>query len=273
MAVCRGNRYLAILRSLWRALHDLRSASKNAVGQSHRCVMTRSAPRGGVASLMSRFLKALVPCLLSIGLTGCHPLKDHWEWNQKLTVEVITPEGLRAGSAVTYVRWREANALGNYQTEFDGEATVVDLGAARYLFALIGEDTKQIAAYTLHAELGEQRADYEALFPKIMSFRGVREVPRDRVPLLVTFDDITDPTTVRRVDPAKLGAVFGPGVSLGKVSLEITNDEITSGKVGALLTWLGSYYDKRLDGQRFESNTAENRFANSLSPGRFATRE
>lgn len=219
------------------------------------------------------FLGWVVAFLLPVALTGCNPFKEYWQWSQKLTVEISTPDGIRFGSATSYVRWREANVLGNYQTKYAGEATVVDLGAGRYLFALIGEDTKQIAAYTLHAELGERRADYEALFPKIMSFRGVREVPRDRVPLLVTFDDITDPTTVRRVDPAKLGAVFGPGVSLGKVSLEITNDEITSGKVGALLTWLGSYYDKRLDGQRFESSAAENRFANSLSSGRFATRE
>jgi hypothetical protein len=213
----------------------------------------------------------VVAGLLSVGLAGCNPFAEHWEWNQKLTVEVSTPAGVRSGSAISHVQWRKANALGNYPAEYSGEATVVDLGQGRYLFALIGEETKQIAAYTLHAQLGENRSDYENLFPKIMGFRGVREVPREHYPLLVTFTDISDPKTVRRVEAADLGSTFGAGVMLKRITLDITDEAATVGKIDKLLRWLGDYYGQKLDGERYQTIEAVNRFANSLSASNFDT--
>ncbi|MEP4423828.1 MAG: hypothetical protein ABJ354_20510, partial [Nitratireductor sp.] len=94
------------------------------------------------------------------------------------------------------------------------------------------------AGYTLHEELGERRSDYETLYPKIAGFRGVREVAREAYPLLVTFTDIADPTTVRRVDPDDLAATFGPGVALKRITLEITDEKVTEGRVKAVLGWM-----------------------------------
>lgn len=53
--------------------------------------------------------------------------------------------------------------------------------------------------------------------------------------MLVTFDDITKPETVRRVNPADLAAVFGEGVQLKAVTLEITRDVVTEGRVEGVL--------------------------------------
>ncbi|WP_275069010.1 twin-arginine translocation signal domain-containing protein [Nitratireductor alexandrii] len=182
---------------------------------------------------------ALVAALLA--LAGCGWFAERWEWNQKLTVEVLVDGETVSGAAVSYVRWQEANALDHYPTAYRGEATVVDLGERGLLFALIGEPTKYIAGYTLHEELGERRSDYETLYPKIASFRGVREVAREAYPLLVTFTDIADPATVRRVDPDDLVDTFGPGVALKRVTLEITDEAVTEGEVEAVLRWLGEY--------------------------------
>lgn len=63
-------------------------------------------------------------------------------------------------------------------------------------------------------------------------------LPPQAMPLLVTFDDITDPTTVRLVDPTNLSASFGPGVSLAGVTLEITGADVMDGRVEAVLGWL-----------------------------------
>ena len=52
---------------------------------------------------------------------------------------------------------------------------------------------------------------------------------------MVTFDDLSDPATVRKVDPLDLAATFGPGVKLRAVTLELTNAPITSGKVVSAL--------------------------------------
>ena len=208
----------------------------------------------------------LASCLVA---AGCGWFKERWQWNQKLTVEVETPNGVRTGSAVSHVYWADANALGNYYARYSGEATVVDLGDGRYLFALIGEATKQIAAYTLHKEFGEQRSAYGKLFPKVMLFRGVRNVPDDRYPLLVTFTDIKDPASVVLVDPDDLAATFGPGVSLKRVTLEITDEKMTRDKVELVLPWLSGWSGGMLDGRRVSTAKAANRFANDLGAGNF----
>ena len=65
--------------------------------------------------------------------------------------------------------------------------------------------------------------------------REIRVLPRERYPLLVTFTDLADPTTVRRVDPDDLAATFGPGVALKRVTLEITDEAVTEGEVEAVL--------------------------------------
>jgi hypothetical protein len=71
-------------------------------------------------------------------------------------------------------------------------------------------------------------------------------VPLDGLPLLVTFADITDPTTVQRVDPENLAASFGPGVRLKAVTLEITEEPVTVGKVVEVLGWLGPHPEPAL---------------------------
>ena len=64
--------------------------------------------------------------------------------------------------------------------------------------------------------------------------------------MLVTFDDITKPETVRRVNPEDLAAVFGEGVRLKAVTLEITDEAVTEGRVEAVLGWLGPYPEPAL---------------------------
>jgi hypothetical protein len=66
-------------------------------------------------------------------------------------------------------------------------------------------------------------------------------LPEDGLPVLVTFGDISDPTSVARVDPKDLEASFGPGVSLNSMTLEITDGPVTEGRVEAVLAWLGPY--------------------------------
>ncbi|MFM7334774.1 MAG: hypothetical protein ACKO1H_10250 [Tabrizicola sp.] len=60
-------------------------------------------------------------------------------------------------------------------------------------------------------------------------------LPPEAWPMLVTFDDITRPETVRRVDPANLAAVFGEGVRLEAVTLEVTEGAVTQGRVAGVL--------------------------------------
>ncbi|MDX8503313.1 hypothetical protein RFM99_33705 [Mesorhizobium sp. VK4C] len=171
-------------------------------------------------------------------LAGCHPFPETWQWNQKLTIDVVTPAGIASGSAVAHVSWQELNSVGNYPSSYSGEATMVEISPGRYLFALIGEDTKYIALRTFERDLGENAGIAERGFAAMARLRGARDVPRKHYPLLVTFTDIADPKSVARVDPDNLAATFGPSVALKNMTLEITDERVTEGKVEQVLGWL-----------------------------------
>ena len=57
------------------------------------------------------------------------------------------------------------------------------------------------------------------------------------LPRLVTFADIDDPTSVVLVDPENSAASFSPGVRLVSVTLEVTEEPVTLGRVEKVLDW------------------------------------
>ena len=66
--------------------------------------------------------------------------------------------------------------------------------------------------------------------------------------MLVTFDDPADPTSVKLVDADDLATTFGRGVSLKRITLQMTGDPVTTG-IGKRLQWLSKYPEPSLDPQ------------------------
>jgi hypothetical protein len=194
-------------------------------------------------------------------------------WNQKLTLVVETPTGEVSGSAVTEVRVTfYANASLNFGTEVQysltGEAAVVEVLPGRFLFALMGDSEELLFRATKDQFKGMTRGAWLRAIP------GQTEpvtLTGDLIPMLVTFDDITKPETVREVDPEDLTAAFGEGMRLKAVTLEITDEAVTEGRVEGVLGWLDEVWPRQLDGRRIETLDAKNRFANSLSANSFST--
>ncbi|MCP4071882.1 MAG: hypothetical protein GY742_09120, partial [Hyphomicrobiales bacterium] len=81
-------------------------------------------------------------------------------------------------------------------------------------------------------------ANYDWL-PMVKKLRGkpAAILKTDNYPLLVTFTDINDPASVKRVDPYDLEKHFGTGVKLKAVTLEITGEPVTKGEVEKVLGW------------------------------------
>jgi hypothetical protein len=168
-------------------------------------------------------------------------------WNQRLTLVIETPQGEVRGSAVTRVENRTpkgaqvlAEARGT-RSYWAGEAVAVEALPGRWLFALLqgegGTDAGHwvYAAYNLGAAVGSDGyPSYDAAMGKLRA--QPMDVPvslsADGLPMLVTFDDITKPETVRRMDPDDLAAVFGERVQLKAVTLEITREAVTEGRGG-----------------------------------------
>lgn len=232
---------------------------------------------------MRRNLQSALSLIVVAALSGCDMLGFHeWQWRQKLTVSVMTPEGLKSGSSVTSARiefppkWTGVgDAAGTQRGGVTGEAVALDLGEGRYLFALLQGYTEWTAYTAFFPELEGKALLKKEKFPyldqMVASTGQSRDVPRKHYPLLVTFDEINDPASVRRVNPGDLAATFGPGYRLNAITLSITEEPVTAGPVNALLPWLPDHYSKRFDGQRFGTIKTNNPFANSLASGAFDT--
>jgi hypothetical protein len=217
-------------------------------------------------------IRLLIPLLLSaLFVSAC----GQYQWHQKLTVIVDTPNGPVAASSVMawhltnhrddLIRLPESAAV---SFALSGEAVVLQVAPGRYLFALL----KGVPS------LGEM------LYPKMDVIdsakllengnnSGARDFTLDQkhYPLLVTFGDINDPASVKRVDPDNLELAFGPGYALQSITLSITDEPVTKGEVEKVLGWLGRHYNTHLDGNDLETIKAKDRFANSLASGDFDT--
>jgi hypothetical protein len=70
-------------------------------------------------------------------------------------------------------------------------------------------------------------SERKAALTELFRQSGVRDVPLAVLPKLVRFGDINDPHTLVQVSPYDLAASFGPGVTLKRVILQLTDDPIT----------------------------------------------
>ena len=172
-----------------------------------------------------------------------------FNWHQKLTLVVETPSGEVTGSSVSSMRvtmgpglFMDSPSIG---FEFVGEAEFVEVAPGRYLFALVSNGPGW--ASDTFAPIAVEKSFTGRMF-MIERSKGdpAKDIPRDRWPMLVTFDNIGKPETVREVDPDDLAEVFGEGVWLQAVTLEITEEAVTEGRLDALLPWLGPYPEAAL---------------------------
>ncbi len=154
----------------------------------------------------------------------------------KLTVEIETPEGLKAGSSVQELTYKlepcpMCNTSGpKFRRHVRGEAVVVDLGARGLFFLLLtGKDgqpsadpsTPDILIEALAAQAGLKEGSTAALVRGLATVSGKADIPRSLLPLAVRFRDINDPKSVERVDLDNLAGSFGPSVKLVRATIEI----------------------------------------------------
>lgn len=212
-------------------------------------------------------------------------------WNQRLTVIVDTPAGEVRGSSVVKIVVTETMGVlvpmeaRGARSDIRGEAVALEVLPGRWLFALLsGDDDGKGNAGQLvyHAvRLGETRNSSDRNYEAIM--RDLRAqlrdtpapIPPEAYPLLVTFDDITRPDTVREVDPSNLAATFGEGVSLRGMTLEVTADRVSKGAMESILPWICRYraMHQRLNGESGSISTADRSLANFTGTTAFLMRD
>lgn len=167
-------------------------------------------------------------------------------YRYRMTVEVDTPEGVRAGSSVIEVTWHrqpQLLAAPPYQVTARGDAVFVDLGSGKHVIGLLagGENGSFVdhPQYALNFATNIVFAPGNA--PKILSITTGRwSLEARHYPTFVTFADLNDPKTARVVAPHDFAAVFGAGFALRAVTIEMTRDPVTRG-IEKRIGWIGKY--------------------------------
>jgi hypothetical protein len=174
--------------------------------------------------------------LVVVGLAGCW--RSTYPWNQKLSVTVSTPSGEKTAASVHSCFGKVGSVP---MTGFSsgagckGEAVILEVKPNKYLFVLMEDKT----AYLAHFAFPRLSAndDPDDFYAALVATRDVGDVPPKRYPLMVTFDDINNPKTAKQVDPANLAGTFGDGYALMGMTLEITDEAMTSGQVEKVVSW------------------------------------
>jgi hypothetical protein len=195
---------------------------------------------------MKTLISVLALLIMSFLLSAC----GSYDWHQKLTIEVETPDGLKSGSAVTAVSWWENRFFRDgpaVHSELTGEAVVVDLGKGKYLFALLRnpDGSGDMADLTMRIVANRNVVGWhisDVTSAKLLS--GRINVPPKHFPMLVTFSNINDPRSVKQVDPNNLSTALGFGYSLRNINIEITNENVTIGEIDNVLSWLKKLRDR-----------------------------
>ncbi|MBW7910911.1 MAG: hypothetical protein H3C49_06520 [Alphaproteobacteria bacterium] len=210
--------------------------------------------------------------VLILSLGGCFFGGDTYasgSWRYKLTIAVETPEGLKTGSAVrevkaTYIKSPFPEAKASRSVE--GEAVVVDLGQRGVVFGLLtgmrlGVDhASTVAGYVFGSGSGWLGPDTIREMSKKKT--GPVVIEPKLYPKLVTFGDPKDFRTVRNLMVLKecprspkggvslepclekdsFEEVFGAGVRLHSVTIEMTDEPVTKDVVKNFMPPFGAAY-------------------------------
>ncbi len=170
-----------------------------------------------------------------------------YSYNFRMTVAVETPEGVKTGSSVYSISAGKRPKLtaeeGSRSMVIKGEAVAVDLPDDKILFALLKTDSGSLSRLSMKAldpSFVSNGYDTVASARRLGSRKGVEEnavVPPEDYPILVTFADIDDPKSIELVDPNDLAASFSEGYVLISITVELTDDPVTTGIEERFLWW------------------------------------
>lgn len=246
-------------------------------------------------------LRLFVSLGMAFLLAACgDPFPDY---NYKMT---IYANG-KAFSSVRHVEEEEVFSLAdsggrNVSRSLEGEAVIIDHPNGTTYYALLGkpndpdyatlvsglalrdhvneEPKTKVEAELERRAATEPQTDSRAWLDDMAErsralneVKGPRDLPRwvarsnsgqppyDAWPMFVTFSDPRDPRTVREVSPESIG--------VSRITIEITDEDVTEGIEGRL-GWLPDYYNKMLDGKRLNESAD---LANNLTPRAFRREE
>lgn len=184
---------------------------------------------------------AILAAIIGVAIVLYRLAYPTYTYRYRMTVNVDTPQGLRSGSSVIESRFERFPEFNGYSSSAKarGEAVFVDLGKGRQVIALLaaGRNGANVdypqwiifSTFNVDVDKNDQmRALERSTDSKVL--------PPKEYPTFVTFGDLNDPMTARVVPLDEFENVFGAGVKLRDVTIEMTKDAVTRG-IEAKLPW------------------------------------
>jgi hypothetical protein len=183
-------------------------------------------------------------------------------YRYRMTVEVEVNGKVHSGASVievTITRQPQVGSAPPYVHHIRGDAIFVDLDKGRNVIALLAAGPRaENVNYSDNIVPVLFNVPIER-WPELGDMRGTREVPASQMPTFVTFADLNNPESARVVRLEDFEKVFGAGVVLRRVTVEMTNESVTY-KIVIKLPWLSHV-------ERYRT-VPTNPFSNTLRFGR-----
>lgn len=210
-----------------------------------------------IKALMSVALRLVAALCATLVLAGCGRSETY---RYKLTLSLDTPDGVKTGFNVVELRYFDVifPARGEMH-DTRGQALFIDLGPGqRPLIALLTH-IRRADEVAPNMDMYRWLEDFPSLVLADVCLGGAGNLdwigmailfnercpqplsitPAD-LPDLVTFGDVNNPKSVMLVDPNRLPATLGPGVSWRSMTLEATDEPLTKG-IDEHLPWMRDY--------------------------------
>ncbi len=221
--------------------------------------------KGNIVNLstLKRYFLAIarsgtVPAIFAIGisvagLSGCGVIPR--VQNYRLTAAVEADGKIYTGTTVQQLRCRDgvtmAWAMDVGGCKILGEAVVVPIEGKGVLFIMMGAASKYPVDGKIYLGSGEQMLADIGLVdePGRSRNHGEWQVENNKLPYMVFFKDVQDPSCITAVDPSDMEAVMGSGVKIKSLKVKTTSSKISYGVVRSYLNWLPNDQSYLLNGK------------------------
>jgi hypothetical protein len=163
----------------------------------------------------------------------------------RLTLNVDVDGVTQTGSGVVEIPYSFApDAFASlpgsqFYGDMRGYAITVDLGARGLLFVVnqlpaLADPATGKTLFSNAADLSQLPLVAFKVSGKASEIRNLQasnksiDIPSQRLPMIVRFGNINNCSSIEEVNPVDLAATLGPGVSIKRVTLTITDDPISS---------------------------------------------
>jgi hypothetical protein len=188
-------------------------------------------PKNQMRSAITRF-KTLCACLLAtLMLSGC---LGGSKWNQRVTFHFTTPDGPMTLSSVTRAEIKKqlvlVGSVNPVVARVYGEAAMMLMGGDAYMFLLV--PSAVLAQNTI-----PRPKDSGDCFQYINDQLGKPPTTVWKIgyrPKVIYYPDINDPLNPKEITPESIARVLGEGYSYDDITIEITKDPVTEGKIATV---------------------------------------